>query len=99
MLDWDHPSAPIISRGLTMKGSSRFNLKNVARKQAIFEAMLEQKGLETSSLQKITPRSGTEATEPVPLSFAQQRLWLIDQLLPNSAAYNLVIALSLSGPL
>jgi len=32
-----------------------------------------------------------------PLSFAQQRLWLIDQLDPGSAAYNMPLALRLTG--
>jgi amino acid adenylation domain-containing protein len=36
---------------------------------------------------------------PVPLSFAQQRIWLVDQLSPGSAAYNVPIALRLRGPL
>ncbi|PYV39080.1 MAG: non-ribosomal peptide synthetase, partial [Acidobacteria bacterium] len=35
----------------------------------------------------------------LPLSFAQQRLWFLDQLKPNSAIYNLSDALRLSGPL
>ncbi|WP_147444808.1 non-ribosomal peptide synthetase [Corallococcus sp. CA053C] len=35
----------------------------------------------------------------LPLSFAQQRLWLIDQLEPGSAAYNLFMALRVEGPL
>jgi amino acid adenylation domain-containing protein len=40
-----------------------------------------------------------ERVGPLPLSFAQQRLWFINQLEPNSAAYNLPLAMRLSGPL
>ncbi|HEY6050309.1 MAG TPA: condensation domain-containing protein, partial [Thermoanaerobaculia bacterium] len=47
--------------------------------------------------------SGAPALSPAvsdfPLSFAQQRLWFIDQLEPLSGAYNLSIALRLQGPL
>ncbi|WP_158625670.1 non-ribosomal peptide synthetase [Corallococcus carmarthensis] len=38
-------------------------------------------------------------TGPLPLSFAQQRLWLVDQLDPDSAAYNLFLALRVEGAL
>jgi amino acid adenylation domain-containing protein len=41
-----------------------------------------------------TPRGGE-----LPLSFAQQRLWFIDQLQPGSAAYNIPAALRIRGPL
>lgn len=34
-----------------------------------------------------------------PLSFAQQRLWIIDQLAPGTAIYNIPIVLDLDGPL
>jgi amino acid adenylation domain-containing protein len=34
-----------------------------------------------------------------PASFAQQRLWFLDQLEPGTAAYNLVRAFRISGPL
>lgn len=37
--------------------------------------------------------------EPVPLSFAQQRLWFLQQLEPDSAAYNEVVAVRLRGHL
>ena len=36
---------------------------------------------------------------PYPLSFAQQRLWLIDRLAPGSPAYNVSLALRLTGRL
>ncbi len=37
--------------------------------------------------------------ESAPLSFSQQRLWILDQLEDNSAAYNVPYALSLKGEL
>jgi amino acid adenylation domain-containing protein len=35
----------------------------------------------------------------LPLSFAQERLWLLDQLEPNKAAYNVFSGVRLAGPL
>ncbi|MFP2912364.1 non-ribosomal peptide synthetase, partial [Pyxidicoccus sp. 3LFB2] len=43
---------------------------------------------------RAVPRTGA-----LPLSFAQQRLWLIDQLQPGSSAYNIPAALRLEGTL
>jgi amino acid adenylation domain-containing protein len=36
---------------------------------------------------------------PLPLSFAQQRLWFLDRLAPGGAAYNLAVAAALEGEL
>jgi amino acid adenylation domain-containing protein/non-ribosomal peptide synthase protein (TIGR01720 family)/FkbM family methyltransferase len=41
-----------------------------------------------------SPREGE-----LPLSFAQQRLWFLDQLVPNNPFYNLASAVRLTGPL
>ncbi|MBV9773817.1 MAG: amino acid adenylation domain-containing protein, partial [Gemmatimonadetes bacterium] len=44
-------------------------------------------------------RSRDARTEPPPLSFAQQRLWLVDRIEPGSAAYNMPFPLRLRGVL
>ena len=38
-------------------------------------------------------------TDGLPLSFAQERLWFLNQLEPGGSAYNLPLTLRLSGPL
>jgi amino acid adenylation domain-containing protein len=43
------------------------------------------------------PRPPEPIQPELPLSFAQQRLWLIDQLDPGTAAYNIPSAVRLSG--
>ncbi|HKE58226.1 MAG TPA: amino acid adenylation domain-containing protein, partial [Pyrinomonadaceae bacterium] len=45
------------------------------------------------------PIDRTERRGELPLSFAQQRLWFLDQLEPQNTAYNITGALRLSGPL
>ncbi|MBV9791906.1 MAG: amino acid adenylation domain-containing protein, partial [Chloroflexi bacterium] len=41
----------------------------------------------------------TSGINTFPLSFAQQRLWFIDQFQPGSSAYNMLSAIRLTGPL
>jgi amino acid adenylation domain-containing protein len=65
-------------------------------RRKLFAALLAQEGL-SSAAQKPIPRCdrGTH----LPLSFAQQRLWFIHQLHPESSAYNLSLAVRLKGAL
>jgi len=46
--------------------------------------------------QKISRRARANDT---PLSFAQQRLWVLDQIEPGQSAYNIPVAVRLLGPL
>jgi amino acid adenylation domain-containing protein len=55
--------------------------------------------LRTSAAHASPPISPAPRDEKLPLSFAQQRLWFLEQLEPGSAAYNMPAALRLSGPL
>ncbi|HYX24954.1 MAG TPA: amino acid adenylation domain-containing protein, partial [Thermoanaerobaculia bacterium] len=44
-------------------------------------------------------RGAWQEGEPLPLSFAQERLWFLDQLEPGSSAYSIPMSLHLSGAL
>ncbi|WP_156744226.1 non-ribosomal peptide synthetase, partial [Mycobacterium sp. 1164985.4] len=48
---------------------------------------------------RLEPLVTVERPAVVPLSFAQNRLWFIDQLQGPSAVYNMAVALRLEGPL
>ncbi|MDV6297487.1 condensation domain-containing protein, partial [Rhodococcus aetherivorans] len=59
-------------------------------------------GLAVRLLERPAPRIAlTARPRParVPLGPAQQRMWVLNQLDPTSAAYNIPVALRLSGPL
>jgi amino acid adenylation domain-containing protein len=66
-------------------------------KRALFEAILRKKRAEAAATATIAPRGGTEG--PLPLSFSQERLWLVQQLDPESAAYNIPLVLRFTGDL
>src|SRR5215217_312387 len=68
-----------------------------AERLELLDYLLEEEGIETGSeSQKIVRRVPHD--DALPLSFAQQRLWFLDQLAPG-AAYNLSGRLHLEGRL
>ncbi|WTL34040.1 amino acid adenylation domain-containing protein [Nocardia sp. NBC_01503] len=94
-------------------GNSLVATRVIARVNAALDADLGVRDLfEVSSVAALAQRvSGTEGIAPrpklvagprpehVPLSLAQQRMWFLNQFDPTSSAYNLPIALRLTGAL
>ncbi|MBF2061118.1 non-ribosomal peptide synthetase [Fischerella thermalis] len=64
--------------------------------RALFEKRLQQKGLSSVKISRISHRKDSDS---LPLSFAQQRLWFIQQLDPDNSAYNVFSALRIQGQL
>ena len=62
-------------------------------KRALLEKLVAER---RAAAGEVRPRPRPER---VPLSFGQERLWVVEQLAPGSAAYNEPIALWLDGPL
>ncbi|XXF74928.1 amino acid adenylation domain-containing protein [Myxococcaceae bacterium GXIMD 01537] len=63
---------------------------------SLSRAIDARRGGQTLTLSRIEP---APAGAPIPLSFSQERLWFLDQLYPGTAAYNLPMALRLTGSL
>jgi amino acid adenylation domain-containing protein len=53
----------------------------------------------TGSRPEAPPLVPVPRTEPLPLSFAQQRIWFLDRLAPGGSAYNIAVAALLEGDL
>ncbi|MGX0955662.1 amino acid adenylation domain-containing protein [Pseudomonas viridiflava] len=66
------------------------------RERKALAVLLKRQGVNLYGVTPIFPR---ETLEPAALSFAQQRQWILWQLEPHSAAYNIPLALRLHGPL
>jgi amino acid adenylation domain-containing protein len=53
----------------------------------------------SDSSMDVLPIPAADRTHPLPLSFAQQRLWFLDQLIPDSPLYHIPAAVALDGKL
>ncbi len=71
-------------------------LKNIFEYQTVAKLAILVGQSQTSMIPKVT-RALSKA--PIPLSFAQQRLWLLEQITPGSSRYHLPAALIVRGPL
>lgn len=71
---------------------SNFSLE----KQKLFQTLLKNKGINTLGTQTISSKTETGSCK---LSFAQERLWFLTQLEPESPLYNIPVAVRLQGQL
>jgi Condensation domain len=67
-----------------------------AEKRKLLAYLLLEEEVEPIQTQLITPRDSTAAP---PLSFAQQRLWVLEHLAPGTAAYTIPSVVRLTGAL
>ncbi len=67
-----------------------------APKRVLLEKLLRGKARSVSPSDSIPRR---EALEHIPLSYAQERLWFLDQLDPGNYIYNVPGSIRLTGPL
>jgi amino acid adenylation domain-containing protein len=66
------------------------------KRRALLKTLRQKKGVDLSLTERI-PRRADEG--PAPLSFAQERLWFLDQLEPGNSTYNVAAAVRLKGRL
>ncbi len=67
-----------------------------ADRQALLEALLQEEGFEEAPAAAVIPRR--EVDGDLPLSFSQERIWVLDKIEPGNPAYNIPAAIRLHGP-
>lgn len=85
---FDTPTVAELAQTLSKHGTAHDLEKRTSR--------LESQGTTASSMLAIPQR---EEGSDLPVSFAQQRLWFLEQLQPGNAFYNVVRGARLQGPL
>jgi len=83
--------------GLEIGVRSLFESPTPARLAAVVEVALRERGGTAATAPVL--RLPRHADHPIPLSFAQQRLWFLDQLAPGSPLYNIPFKVELRGRL
>ncbi|MEW5927426.1 MAG: amino acid adenylation domain-containing protein [Gemmatimonadota bacterium] len=76
--------------------SGGFGTLSAAKRELLVQKILRERTAGAAADDRIRRRT---AAGPAPVSFAQQRLWLVDRMDPGSSAYNMPYALRLRGPL
>ncbi|WDZ82471.1 non-ribosomal peptide synthetase/MFS transporter [Micromonospora cathayae] len=74
------------------------DLKDAATRDAARQALIAQR----LRKRRATPAAGITPRPPgatVPLSYAQERVWFMDQIAPGEAAYHIAVPLRVRGPL
>ena len=79
-----------------MSFSHRPNFNLSSSKRALLDSLLQEEHQPVSSVLKPDHRSSDEG---IPLSFAQERLWFLDQFQPGLPIYNIPLLLQFPGPL
>lgn len=95
----DHPKGPT-SEGLK-PSETQGPLTSLSSASSVKSSNLEGvSATQTSSATSVTTASDDGKFERIgPLSFAQERLWFLQQYLQDSTTYNVTVAYRLSGPL
>ena len=71
-------------------------VKDAAKKRELVAFLLEEEGIKLAPAERITRRT---VGDRAPLSFAQQRLWFLNEFAGGSSAYNISLALLVHGRL
>ena len=65
------------------------------RRKKLLDEMLKQEGVNRAVDDHIPAR---RLGQPLPLSYAQERLWFLDQFQPNNPVYNVITTIEMQGP-